>query len=81
MSCRIIPSSFECDCGHQAHFGENPIREMEEESRRRRRPIRLIDSADDKHAIEFFRGQATAVLCPRIGRCEIFRGISAHLGL
>lgn len=54
---------------------------MEEESRRRRRPIRLIDSADDKHAIEFFRGQATAVLCPRIGRCEIFRGISAHLGL
>ncbi len=71
MARLIIPSSFECDCGHQAHFGENSIREMEEESRRARRPIRIIDSEDDKHAIEFFQGEATAVICPRLGRCEI----------
>jgi hypothetical protein len=71
MASINIPSSFECDCGHQAHFGENPFREMEDERRHRRRPIRLIDSADDRHAIEFFRGQATAVICPRSGRCEI----------
>jgi len=44
---------------------------MEEESGRRRHPIILIDSADDKHAVEFFRGQATAIICPRLGRCEI----------
>ena len=44
---------------------------MEEESRRARRPIRIIDSEDDKHAIEFHRGKATAVLCPHLGRCEI----------
>ena len=71
MACRIIPSSFECDCGHQAHFFENTIREMEEESRRKRCAIRIVDSEDDKHAIEFREGHATAVLCPHDGRCEI----------
>jgi hypothetical protein len=71
MACGIIPSSFECDCGHQAHFSENSIREMEEESRRLKRPIKIIDSDDDKHAIEFCREQAAAVLCARFGRCEI----------
>ena len=71
MARRIIPSSFECDCGYQAHFFENTIREMEEESRLRKRAIRIIDSGDGKHAIEFYKGHATAVLCPRDGRCEI----------
>jgi hypothetical protein len=71
MAVRIFPSSFECDCGHQAHFFENTIREMEDESRRRRRPIRVTDSEDDGHAVEFTVGDASAVICPRLGRCEI----------
>ncbi len=32
MPKEIFPSSFECDCGHQSHFCENTIREMEEMS-------------------------------------------------
>jgi ATP-dependent Clp protease adaptor protein ClpS len=24
----LIPSSFECDCGHQIHFGERTVQEM-----------------------------------------------------
>ena len=71
MAHRIIPSSFERDCGHQTHFGESSIREMEEESRREKRPIKIIDSEDDRHAIEFFKGEGTIVICPCIGRCEI----------
>ena len=71
MAHRIIPSSFERDCGQQAHFGESSIREMEEESRHEKRPIKIIDSEDDRHAIELYKGEATAVLCPRLGRCEI----------
>ena len=71
MAVRIFPSSFECDCGHQAHFFENTIREMEDESRHRRRPIRVTDSEDDGHAVEFTVGDASAVIYPRLGRCEI----------
>ena len=71
MALLIIPSSFECDCGHQADFGESSIREMKEESRRARRPIRISDSEDDEHAVEFFKGEATVVICPRLGRCDI----------
>jgi len=44
---------------------------MEEESRREKRPIKIIDSEDDIHAIEFFKGEGTIVICPCIGRCEI----------
>ena len=44
---------------------------MEEDSRRRKRAIRIVDSEDDEHAVEFCKGHATAVLCPRNVRCEI----------
>lgn len=71
MAKRIIPSSFECDCGHQSHFCERPIWEMEADSRKRRRPIYIRDSERDPHSIEFSGGKAVAVICPRLGRCEI----------
>jgi hypothetical protein len=71
MARRLIPSSFECDCGHQIHFFERTVREMEAGSRRSRKPQVIVDSDDDKHRVEFIAGQATAVICPELGRCEI----------
>ena len=71
MALSVIPSSFECDCGHQSHFCENVVREMEDLTRRVRKPQILIDSEPDKHRIEFHHGKVAAVICPRLGRCEI----------
>ena len=71
MARRLIPSSFECDCGHQIHFFERTVREMEIDSWRRGKPQVIIDSDDDKHRVEFTAGQATAVICPELGRCKI----------
>src|SRR5947207_15783964 len=71
MARRLIPSSFECDCGHQSHFSEGTVREMEADSSRRRKPIQLLDSERDEHAIEFENGAATVVICPKLGRVRI----------
>jgi len=71
MARRLIPSSFECGCGHQSHFSERTVREMEADTRRRPKPIRLLDSEPEEHAIEFEKGQATAVICPKLGRRRI----------
>jgi hypothetical protein len=71
MARRIVPSSFQCDCGHQSHFGEGTVREMEEDSRHRHKRIQLLDSEADEHAIEFEEGVATAVICPKQGRRKI----------
>jgi len=66
MTRRRFPSSFECDCGHRSHFSENTVREAEEYSSRRRKPMRLLDSEKEEHAIEFKNGRA-AVICPTLG--------------
>lgn len=71
MAKRLIPSSFECDCGHQSHFGEGTVRELEMDSRRGRKLIHLLDSEANEHAIEFRNGRATAIICPQLGRREI----------
>ena len=71
MARRLIPSSFECDCGHQSHFFERTIAEMEADSRRRRKPIQISDSEKLEHTIEFCQGKAVAIICPKLGRCEI----------
>jgi len=44
---------------------------MEATSRRRRKAMHLLDSEVEEHAIEFDNGRATAVICPKVGRCEI----------
>jgi hypothetical protein len=56
MARFLIPSSFECNCGHQSHFFESTIREMEAASRRRRKRLRLLDSEREGHGIEFENG-------------------------
>ncbi len=71
MARRLIPSSFECDCGHQSHFCEGTVRDMEADSRRRRKRMHLLDSEAGEHAIEFEEGRATAVICPKLGRRQI----------
>ncbi len=71
MAKKIVPSSFECDCGHQVHFFERTVSGMEAESRKARKPQRIRDSEDNKHAVVFDKGRAVAVECPRLGRCEI----------
>jgi len=42
------------------------VREAEEYSSRRRKPMRLLDSEKEEHAIEFKNGRA-AVICPTLG--------------
>jgi hypothetical protein len=37
----------------------------------RRKPSRIRDSEKDSHAVEFNKDGAIAVICPRLGRCEI----------
>ena len=67
----LVPSSFECDCGHRSHFFEGTVNEMVACSRRSRKPIQLWDSEAEEHAIEFRNGRAVAVICPKLGRREI----------
>jgi len=59
MARRMVPSSFECDCGHQSHFCEGTVRDMEADSRRRHKRMHLLDSEAEEHAIEFEEGVAT----------------------
>jgi hypothetical protein len=71
MARRLFPSSFTCDCGHQSHFFENTVREVEAYTIRRRKPNYLLDSESEEHAIVFENGRATVVICPKLGRCII----------
>ena len=71
MARRMVPSSFECDCGHQSHFCEGTVRDMEADSRRRHKRMHLLDSDAEEHAIQFKDGVATAVICPKQGRRKI----------
>ena len=65
MPKEIFPSSFLCDCGHQSHFFENPVREIKAMSEKRR--VCLGDSVEDQHTIVFHRGEMVGILCPARG--------------
>jgi hypothetical protein len=69
MAIHLIPSSYRCDCGHVVHLSERVVREMREEARRK--PSRISDSEKVPHVVEFTKDGAVAVICPRLGRCEI----------
>jgi hypothetical protein len=69
MALYLHPSSYRCDCGHESHFTEGTVREMQQKSRRKRQL--LVDSESDEHMIEFESCQAVAVICPRLGRRAI----------
>ena len=72
MATHIFPSSYRCDCGHESHFCENTVREMEEmSSRNNRRSYCLSDSEREEHDIVFSAGHAVSVDCPRLGKCPI----------
>jgi len=43
-------------------------------SRPGRKSAILGDSEADRHSIEFKNGRATAVICPKLGQCEIVKG-------
>jgi hypothetical protein len=70
MATSLLPSSFECDCGHQVHFFENTVREMAALSLKKRKPQQIGEGGDD-HTVEFRDGRAAAVHCPQRGRCPI----------
>ncbi len=69
MATFLFPSSYRCDCGHQVDFCENTVREMQKLSAKRPKPQTIGDGSD--HGVEFHRGDAVAVLCPKRGRCPI----------
>lgn len=69
MATHIMPASYRCDCGHLSHLSSRVLREMCEQSRRKPQTIR--DAEKDPHIIEFRKEGAVAVICPRLGRCEI----------
>jgi hypothetical protein len=54
MALHLYPSSYRCDCGHESHFSEGTIREMQRASQRKRQL--LGDSERDEHTIEFYDG-------------------------
>ncbi len=63
MPKEIFPSSCECDCGHQSHFGESTVREVKAKSMKRK--MYLGDSEREEHTIVFYKGQMVEILCPR----------------
>jgi hypothetical protein len=69
MAVHLYPSSYRCDCGHESHFTESTVREMERKSQGKRQL--LVDSVGDEHSIEFDCGRAVSVICPQLGRRTI----------
>ena len=62
MPKEIIPSSYECDCGHVSDFCENTIREAKQKSMRKK--IHLLDSEKEEHTIVFYKGKMVDIICP-----------------
>ena len=65
MAKELVPSSYQCDCGHQSNFFERTIREMKADSHRR--PERIADSEPNEHIIVFHRGKMVEIQCPTLG--------------
>jgi hypothetical protein len=64
MATEIFPSSYICDCGHEAHFFENTICEMKRLSLRKK-----VSIGDDDHGMVFHKGKAIETICPHRGSC------------
>ncbi len=69
MAIKLIPSSFQCDCGHESDFFENTVRDMERMSKIKR--VRLGDGEKTGHTIVFYKGKAIEIICPKLGICKI----------
>ena len=68
MARELVPSSYECDCGHQSQFAERTIREMKADSHCR--PQRIADSEPDEHMIVFHHGKMVEIIRPKLERCR-----------
>ena len=65
MPKEVFPSSFACDCGHQADFSENTLFELKQKNKKKRQW--LIETCQDRskeHIIVFEGGKMVDVLCP-----------------
>lgn len=69
MPKEIYPSSYECDCGHVAHFFENTVREVKKQSLTKRQWLSEGDGGE-KHIVVFENGEMTAMLCSKQGHHE-----------
>jgi len=65
----VLPSSYQCGCGHEEHFLESTITEMKQMSMRK--SVRLC--GEQGHEIVFRRGKAVEIICPKAGRCRVKR--------
>lgn len=63
MPRHICPSSYVCDCGHEIHFCESTVWEMQKISLRRRSGV---GEGDDRHGVIFDKGEWVAIFCPKI---------------
>lgn len=66
MAKIIFPSSFECDCGCELHFGENTIKEMKRMSKRKK-----VTLGEAEHIVIFYQEKAIEIICPKLGKCKI----------
>ena len=67
----IIPSSYQCACGHQSHFSENTVKEAKEHSKKSKKKLRLGDSETNEHWVVYEKGYCTGVECPDLGFVEL----------
>jgi len=65
VATEIFPSSFICDCGYEAHFFENTVREMKRMSLKRR-----LSLVEEGHRIVFHKGKPIEMICPKKGKCR-----------
>ena len=69
MAKETGPSSYECDCGHVAHFSEHSVREVKQRSLAKRQWL-SDGTGIEQHIVIFEEGQMATMLCPRDGRHE-----------
>jgi hypothetical protein len=63
MPKEIVPSSYECDCGHVSDFFENTVRGCKKKSQRKE--IHLYDDGEPEHIIIFYQGEMVDIICPK----------------
>jgi hypothetical protein len=67
----IIPSSYQCACGHQSHFFENTVKEATGHSKKIKNKLRLGDSEKKEHWVIYEKGRCIGVECPDLGFIEL----------
>ena len=63
MPKEIFPSSFECDCGHQAHCSARTVRAMPAVSQKKK--VHLGEAAPEEHTMVFHHGEMVEIRGPK----------------